>query len=187
MVLFFLSFFLADHRATDFNLHFCIKNLLNCDEEFVAPFNSNFYNKMLCESGVMWITRFTYLLTYYYSFLAHYNKKCFNINWFHLLSSAILSLWYSRFEVTWLLRDDSNSKTHVRFVYVLPEVLHGDFFIWNKIFIQPRGKYFIYINQKCYFLLWLFQLRWTLFQHFQVFHVNKPNTCFAVRVISKEI
>jgi hypothetical protein len=36
-----------------------------------------------------------------------------------------------------------------------------------------------------YFLLWLFHLRWTLIQHFQVFHVNKSNTCFAVRVISK--
>jgi hypothetical protein len=35
------------------------------------------------------------------------------------------------------------------------------------------------------FLLWLFQLRWTLIQHFQVFHVNKPNTCFAVRFISQ--
>jgi hypothetical protein len=60
------------------------------------------------------------------------------------------------------------------------------FFIWNKIFIQPRGKYITYINQKCYFLLWLFQLRWTLIQHFQVFHVNKPNTCFAVRAISQK-
>ena len=50
-----------------------------------------------------------------------------------------------------------------------------------KIFIQPRVKYFIYINQKCYFLLWLFQLRWTLIQHFHVFHVNKPNTYFAVK------
>jgi hypothetical protein len=59
------------------------------------------------------------------------------------------------------------------------------FFIWNKIFIQPRGKYFTYINQKCYFLLWLFQLRWTLIQHFQVFHVNKPNTFFAVSHLSK--
>jgi hypothetical protein len=55
-----------------------------------------------------------------------------------------------------------------------------------KISNQPRGKYFTYINQKCYFLLWLFQLRWTLIQHFQVFHVNKPNTCFAVRVISQK-
>jgi hypothetical protein len=78
---------------------------------------------------------------------------CFDINGFHLLSPAILSLWYSRFEVTWLLKDDSNSKTCVRFIYVLPEVLHSVFFIWNKIFIQPRGKYFTYINQKCYFLL----------------------------------
>jgi hypothetical protein len=53
-----------------------------------------------------------------FSFLAHYNKKCFNINWFHLLSPTILSLWYSRFEVTWPLRDESNSKTRVRFVYM---------------------------------------------------------------------
>ena len=75
----------------------------------------------------------------------------------------------------------TNSKTRVRFVYVLPEVLHSDFFIWNKIFIQPIGKYFTYINQKCYFLQWLFQLRWTLIQHFQVFPVNKLNTCFAVK------
>jgi hypothetical protein len=48
-----------------------------------------------------------------------------DINWFHLLSPAILSLWYSRFEVTWLLRDDSNSKTRVRFVYVLPNNISG--------------------------------------------------------------
>ena len=98
-------------------------NVRNCDEEFVAaPINSNFHNKTFCESGDMRITRFVtylsiafhiYLLTYYYSFLAHYNKKCFNVNWFHLLSPTILSLWYSHFEVTWLLRDDSNSKTRV--------------------------------------------------------------------------
>ena len=126
--------------------------------------------------------RFSYLLAYYYSFLAHYNKKCFDINWFHLLSPTILSLWYSHFEVTWLLRGDSNSKTRVQFT----RGFAWRFFIWNEIFIQPRGKYFTYINQKCYFLLWLFQLRWTLIQHFQVFHVNKPNTCFAVRVTSQK-
>jgi hypothetical protein len=92
----------------------------------------------------MWITRFvTYLsisfhiyLTYYYSFLAHYNKKSFDINWFHLLSPAILSLWYSRFEVTWLLRDDSNSKTSVR----LPEVLHGDFLSEIKYLLNLEGN-----------------------------------------------
>jgi hypothetical protein len=44
-------------------------------------------------------------------------------------------------------------KTRVQFVYVLPDVLHGDFVIWNKIFSQPRVKYFTNINQKCYFLL----------------------------------
>ena len=56
------------------------------------------------------------------------------------------------------------------------------FFIWNKIFSQPRVKYFTNINQKCYFLLWLLNSHST----FQVFQVNKPNTCFAVRVISKK-
>jgi hypothetical protein len=134
----------------------------------------------------IFIYRFSYLLTYYYSFLAHYNKKCFDINWFHLLSPAILSLWYSRFEVTWLLRDDSNKQNTCSVWWCFTGGFALRFFIWNKIFIQPRGKYFTYINQKCYFLLWLFQLRWTLIQHFQVFHVNKPNTCFSVRVISQK-
>ena len=82
--------------------------------------------------------------------------------------------------------DNSNRKTRVRFVYVLQQIWHGDFFLWNKIFSQPTVKYFIYINQKCYFILWLFQLRWTLIQHIQVFHVNKPNTCFALRVIPQK-
>jgi hypothetical protein len=54
------------------------------------------------------------------------------------------------------------------------------FFLGNKIFSQPTVKYFTHINQKCYFLLWLFQLRWTFIQHIQVFHVNKANTCFAL-------
>jgi hypothetical protein len=49
------------------------------------------------------------------------------------------------------------------------------FFIWNKFYQEGTILHTLYINQKCYFLLWLFQLRWTLAQHFQVFHVNKPN------------
>jgi hypothetical protein len=79
------------------------------------------------------------------------------MNWSRLLRSAILSLWYSCFEVTWPFYRRICTR----------------FFILNKIFSQPRVKYFTNINQKCYFLLWLFQLRWTLIQHFQVFHVNK--------------
>ena len=119
----------------------------NSYQVYVPPFNSNFHNKTLCESGVMWINRFVtylsiafhiYLLAYYYSFLAHYNKKCFNINWFHLLSPTILSLWYPRFEVTWLLRDNSNSKTRVRFVYGLPHILHGDFVYEIKYLVSPH-------------------------------------------------
>jgi hypothetical protein len=47
---------------------------------------------------------------------AHYHNKCVDINWSSLLRSAILSLWYSRFEVMWLLRDHFNGKTCVRFV-----------------------------------------------------------------------
>jgi hypothetical protein len=39
-------------------------------QEFVAPFNSNFHNKTLCESGVMWITRFvTYLYIAFHIYL----------------------------------------------------------------------------------------------------------------------
>ena len=47
-----------------------IKNLRNCDQDFVAPFNSNFHNKMLCESGVIWIFRFvTYLSIVFHIYL----------------------------------------------------------------------------------------------------------------------
>ena len=39
-------------------------------QEFVAPFNSNFHNKTLCESGVMWITCFvTYLSIAFHIYL----------------------------------------------------------------------------------------------------------------------
>ena len=83
------SFFLADHRATDFTL-----------SKICGTATKN-------SSHLLWYSRFE--------------------RWLYLLSPAILSLCYSRFEVTWLLRDDSNSKTRVRFAYVLSEFLHGDF------------------------------------------------------------
>jgi hypothetical protein len=39
-------------------------------QEFVTPFNSNFHNKTLCESGVMWIIRFvTYLSIAFHIYL----------------------------------------------------------------------------------------------------------------------
>jgi hypothetical protein len=95
---------------------------------------------------VRFIYRFSYLLTYYYSFLAHYNKKCFDINWFHLLSPAILSLWYSRFEVTWLLRDDSNSKTHVRFVFQYFTVSNSVYFLSNNVGIHFVFMYYFPIR-----------------------------------------
>jgi hypothetical protein len=47
-----------------------------------------------------------------------FTRQKLDINWSRLLRSAILSLWYSRFEVTWLLRDHFNSKACVRFVYM---------------------------------------------------------------------
>ena len=131
----------------------------------------------------IFIYRFSYLLTYYYSFRAHYNENMFDINWFYLLSPAIFSLWYSRFEVTWLLRDDSNSKTRVLFVYVLPEVLNGDFLYflylvnleWNILQILTRNVifYFNYSN-------------WGELDSRSTFSSFSPNTCFAVKVISQK-
>jgi hypothetical protein len=41
---------------------------------------------------------------------------------------------------SWLLRDDSNSKTRVRYVYVLPEVLHGDFLSEIKYLFNLEGN-----------------------------------------------
>ena len=56
-----------------------IKNLRNCDQEFVTPFNSNFHNKTLCESGVMWITRFVAYLSIAFHIYSPEKKS------FHLL------------------------------------------------------------------------------------------------------
>ena len=53
-----------------------------------------------------------------------------------LTGPAILTLWCSRFEVTCLLRDGSGRGTRVRFAYVLPEVLHGDFFSEIKYLVN---------------------------------------------------
>jgi hypothetical protein len=53
-----------------------IKNLQNCDQDFVAPFNSNFHNKTLCESGVMGIFRFvTYLSIVFHIYLGLFQEK----------------------------------------------------------------------------------------------------------------
>jgi hypothetical protein len=38
------------------------------------------------------------------------------------------------------LRDDSNSKTRVRFAYVLPEFLHGDFLSEIKYLFAKKKK-----------------------------------------------
>ena len=66
MVLFF-SFFFGGTQGYGFHP---IKNLRNCDQEFVVHFNSNFHNKTLCENGVMWITRFvTYLSIAFHIYL----------------------------------------------------------------------------------------------------------------------
>ena len=134
----------------------------------------------------IFIYRFPYLLMHYYSFLAQYHNKCLDINWSRLLRSTILSLWYSRFEVTWLLRDNLTAK-QVFGLFTFYRRFCTTIFLseGNQIFSQPRVKYFTNINQKCLLLL-LFQLRWTLIQLFQIVHVNKPNTYFAVRVISQK-
>ena len=89
-------------------------------------------------------------------------------------------MWYSRFWGHMIFDRSSritlNRKTRVRFVYVLPHILHGDFFfLWNKIFSQPTVKYFTYINQKCYFF-YDYSNWGELSFNIQVFHVNKPNT-----------
>jgi hypothetical protein len=107
----------------------------NLIQSFCRNFQQYFSQQnVLCERShvdnsfhYICIYRFWYLLNNYYSFLAHYDNKCLDINWSSLLRSAILSLWYSRFEVTWFLRDNSKRKTRVWFVYALPEVLHSDF------------------------------------------------------------
>jgi hypothetical protein len=67
--LFINFFFLADH-GIGLRISLYIKNLRNSYQEYVAPFNSNFHNKTLCESGVMWITRFvTYLSIAFHIYL----------------------------------------------------------------------------------------------------------------------
>ena len=133
---------MADHRATDFTL----KNLRNSYQEYVAPFNSNFHNKTLCESGVMWITRFVtylsiafpiYLLIIIQFYLIIIKNVSILTDFTYLVPPSCLC-WYSRFEVTWLLRDDSNSKTRVQFVYVLPHILHGDFVYEIKYLVNPQ-------------------------------------------------
>ena len=86
LMVFLLFFFLG--RPQGYGFH-PIKNLRNSYQEYVAPFNSNFHNKTLCESGVMWIARcfVTYLsIAFHIYLLTIINfqliiiKKCFNIN-----------------------------------------------------------------------------------------------------------
>ena len=48
MVLFFSFLFFFGPQGYGFHP---IKNLRNCDQDLVAPFNSNFHTKTLCESG----------------------------------------------------------------------------------------------------------------------------------------
>ena len=63
---FFFSFFFGPQG---YGFH-PIKNLRNCDQDLVAPFNSNVHNKTLCESRVMWIFRFvTYLSIVFHNYL----------------------------------------------------------------------------------------------------------------------
>jgi hypothetical protein len=140
-----------------------IKNFRNCAVKWLRRFFANFCHEIGCENDQTYIFRFVKYLTaffYIYTYLPvdiHFQLiiiyKCLDINWSRLFRSAILSLWYSRFEVTWLLRDHSKRKTRVRCVYVLPEVLHGDFLSeikylvnleWNILQILIRNVIFFY-------------------------------------------
>ena len=104
--------------ATDFTLS---KTFETAQWKCCATFLQIFVMKSGART-IKHIFRFVkYLSTFFYTYLPvdiHYHNKCLDINWSRLLRSAILSLWYSRFEVTWLLRDHFNSKTCVRFVYM---------------------------------------------------------------------
>jgi hypothetical protein len=73
-----------------------IKNLRNCDQEFVAPFNSNFHNKTPCESGVNVDNSFHYIFIYRFSLnfflciiLHFYRISLFTINHFQFFFLAI--------------------------------------------------------------------------------------------------
>ena len=134
----------------------------------------------------IFIYRFSYLLTYYYSFLAHYNKNVSILTDFTYLVPPSCLCWYSRFEVTWLLRDDSNSKTRVQFVYVLPHILHGDFVYEIKYLVKPQLNILHILTRNVIFFYDYSNWGELSFNIFQVFHVNKPNTCFAVRGISQK-
>ena len=74
MVLFFFFF-----RGTYGYRFHPIKNWQSCDQDLVAPFNTKFHNKTLCESGVMWIFRFvTYLSIVFHIYLCiiiHYQPS----------------------------------------------------------------------------------------------------------------
>jgi hypothetical protein len=85
--------------------------LRNSYQEYVAPFNSNFHNKALCESGVMWITRFvTYLsITFHIYLLIPEHKKTRHITlgiqvltWYVLRFSIYLLILYLNLCILWM-------------------------------------------------------------------------------------
>ena len=103
-----------------------IKNFRNCAVKMLRRLFANFCHEIGCENDQTYIFCFVkYLSTFFYTYLPvniHFQHIITNVsiyfNWSRLLRSAILSLWYFRFEVTWLLRDHFNSKTCVRFDYM---------------------------------------------------------------------
>jgi hypothetical protein len=169
-----------------------IKNFRNCAVKMLRRFFANFCHEIGCENDQTYIFRFVkYLSTFFYTYLpVNIHFQLIIITNVSILTDpayfvppswhcGILALRSRDFwEIT--LKENTCSVC-LRFTGGFAR----RFFIWNKIFSQPRVKYFTNINKKCYFLPWLFQLRWTLIQHFQVFQVNKPNTCFAFKVISQ--
>jgi hypothetical protein len=112
-------------------------------------FFANFCHEIGCENDQTYIFRFVkYLSTFFYTFLpVNIHFQLIIITSVSILTDpayfvppschcGILALRFS-----WLLRDNPKRKTRVPCVYVLPEVLHGDFFFWNKISSPPRVNY----------------------------------------------
>jgi hypothetical protein len=87
-------------------------------------FFANLCHEIGCENDQTYLFRFVRdLFTFFYTYLPvniHFQVIIIT-NVSILTDPAILTLWYSPFEVTWLLRDNSKRKTRVRFVYVLPD------------------------------------------------------------------
>ena len=80
----------------DYGFH-PIKNLGNCDLDFVAPFNSNFENKTLCESRVD--NSFHYIISYLWKaiFVSYFFFLCIFPTYLYLLVSKVSYSFFAYF------------------------------------------------------------------------------------------